>query len=200
VKQRSGVALETAAVVLAGCAVGGAIGVVGVLVGLLVARRLREMPRVRCVASDWDLKIYGETGPLGRAVCSFELDLFNEGLATGLRGLSVVFYGEDGNRAAAGRLSDSVPRRRLWTLDLPSRRWVHASVYTLMEGETVRDASGFRRVYLVGEFPDGTTFERKIVERQYFVAARKITAGARKNYLASHNFRSRLLGKRRAAG
>jgi hypothetical protein len=57
------------AVVLAGCAVGGAIGaigVVGVLVGLLIGRRLREMPRVRCVASDWDMKIYGETGPLGR--------------------------------------------------------------------------------------------------------------------------------------
>jgi hypothetical protein len=51
------VELETAiAVLLAGCAVGGAIGVVGVLVGLLVGRRLREMPRVRCVASDWDLK------------------------------------------------------------------------------------------------------------------------------------------------
>jgi hypothetical protein len=151
-------------VILAGCAVGGAIGVVGVLVGLLVGRRLREMPRVRCVASDWDLKIYGKTGPLGRAVCSFEIDLFNEGLPTGLRGPSVVFYGEAGRRAAAERFSDSVSRRYLWTLDLPSRRWVHASVYALLEGEAVRDASGFRRVHLVGEFPDGTTFERKIVE------------------------------------
>jgi hypothetical protein len=195
------VGLETAiAVVLAGCAVGGAIGVAGVLVGLLVGRRLREMPRVRCVASDWDLKIYGETGPLGRAVCSFEIDLFNEGLATGLRGPSVVFYGEDGRRAAAERLSDSVSRGDLWTLDLPSRRWVHASVYAVLEGESVRDASGFRRVHLVGEFPDGTTFERKIVERQDFIATRKRTGDARKDYVASHNFRSRLLGRRRAAG
>jgi hypothetical protein len=97
------VELETAiAVILARCAVGGAIGVVGVLVGLLVGRRLREMPRVRCVASDWDLKIYGKTGPLGRAVCSFEIDLFNEGLPTGLRGPSVVFYREDGRRAGSG--------------------------------------------------------------------------------------------------
>jgi hypothetical protein len=195
------VGLETAiAVVLAGCAVGGAIGVAGVLVGLLVGRRLREMPRVRCVASDWDLKIYGETGPLGRAVCSFEIDLFNEGLATGLRGPSVVFYGEDGRRAAAERLSDSVSRGDLWTLDLPSRRWVHASVYAVLEGEAVRDASGFRRVHFVGEFPDGTTFERKIVERQDFIATRKRTGDARKDYVASHNFRSRLLGRRRAAG
>ena len=83
------------------------------------------------MASVWDLKIYGETGPLGRAVCSFEIDVFNEGLATGLRGLSVVFYGEDGRRAAEGRLSDSVSGRDLWMLDLPSRRWVHASVYAL---------------------------------------------------------------------
>ena len=171
----------------------------GVLVGLLVGRRLREMPRVRCVASDWDLKIYGETGPLGRAVCSFEIELFNEGLATGLRGISVVFYGEDGRRTAEGRLSNSVSRRSLWTLDLPSRRWVHASVYALLEGEAVRDASGFRRVHLVGEFPDGTTFERKIVERQYFVAARKRAGDARKDYVPSHNLRSWLLG-RRAAG
>jgi hypothetical protein len=73
-------------------------------------------------------------------------------------------------------------------------------VHALLEGEAVRDASGFRRVHLVGEFPDGTTFERKIVERQYFVAARKRTGDARKDYAASHNFRSRLLGRRRAAG
>ena len=163
------------AVVLAGCAVGGAIGVVGVLVGLLVGRHLREMPRVRCLASDWDLKIYGETGPLGRAVCSFEMDLFNEGLPTGPHGPSVVFYGED-------------------------RRWVHASVYALLEGEAVREASGFRRVHLVGEFPDGTKFERKIVLRQYFVSGHKWAGDARKDYVASYNFRSRLLGSRRAAG
>jgi hypothetical protein len=194
------VGLETAvAAVLAACAVGGAIGVAGVLVGLMVGRRLREMPRVRCVASDWDLKIYGETGPLGRAVCSFEIDLFNEGLATGLRDPSVVFYREDGRRTTAQRLSDSVSRRDLWTLDLPSRRWAHASVYALLEGEAVRDASEFRRVHLVGEFPDGRTFERKIVERQNFIASRKRSGDARKDYLASHNIRSWLLGRRAAS-
>jgi hypothetical protein len=111
-----------------------------------------------------------------------------------------MFYAEDGRRAAEGRLGDPAFRRDLWTLDLPSRRWVHASVYALLEGEAVRDASGFRRVHLVGEFPDGTTFERKIVERQDFIATRKRTGDARKDYVASHNFRSRLLGRRRAAG
>ena len=75
---------------------------------------------------------------------------------------------------------------------------MHASVYALLEGEAVRDASGFRRVHFVGEFPDGTTFERKIVERQYFVAARKRTGDARKDYVANHNFRSWLLGRRAA--
>jgi len=45
----------------------------------------------------------------------------------------------------------------------------------------------------VGEVPDGATFERKIVERQ-------VSVDARKDYAASHSFRSRLLGRRRAAG
>src|SRR5687768_13297422 len=70
------VSLEAAAVavVLICCAVGGAIGVAGVLVGLLVARRFREMPRVKCVASDWDMTDYEGAGPLRRVVCSFEVD------------------------------------------------------------------------------------------------------------------------------
>lgn len=188
------------AVVLAACVVGGAIGAAGVLVGLLIGRRLRETPRVRCVVSEWDLRTYEGTGPLGRAVCSFEIDLFNEGLATGLRGPSVVFYGEDGRCMAVGCLKDAASRRDLWAIDLPSRRWTHVSVYASLEGEEALNASGFRRVHLVGGFPDGATFERKIVERQDFVATRKLAGDARKDYVASPNLRTRLLGRRKAAG
>jgi hypothetical protein len=65
--------------VLIGCAVGGTIGVVGALVGLVVSRRFREMTRVKCAASDWNLTVHEGAGPLERAVCSFEVDLFNEG-------------------------------------------------------------------------------------------------------------------------
>ena len=105
-------------------------------------------------------------GPLGRAVCSFEVDLFNEGaLATGLRGPSVAFDGADGDRVAVARLKDAVSKQDLWALDLPSRSWTHASVYALLE-EEVQDALSFRRVHLVGEFPDGNNFETKMVERR----------------------------------
>jgi hypothetical protein len=130
-----------AAVILIGCVVGGTIGVAGVLVGLVVARRFREMPRVKCVASEWDLTVHEAAGPLGRAVCSFEVDLFNERtLTTGLRGPSVAFYGEDGARVSVAHLKDAVSKQRVWALDLPSRRWTHASVYALLEGEEAQDA------------------------------------------------------------
>jgi hypothetical protein len=172
----------TIAVVLIGCAVGGTIGVAGVLVGLVVGRRLREMPRVKCVASDWDVTVYEGADPLGRAVCSFEVDLFNEGaLATGLRGPSVALDGEDGARVAVVRLKDASSKQDLWALDLPPRKWAHASVYALLEGDEVQDALGFRRVHLVGEFPDGNAFEAKVIERGDFVATRKKAGDARRD-------------------
>ena len=171
----------------------------GVLVGLFVGRRFREMPRVKCVASDWDVAVYEGAGPLGRAVCSFEVDLFNEGaLATGLRGPSVAFDGADGDRVAVARLKDAVSKQDLWALDLPSRSWTHASVYALLE-EEVQDALSFRRVHLVGEFPDGNNFETKMVER------RTTSPPARgpptpQDYVASRNLRARFLERKRATG
>lgn len=192
------------AVVLIGCAVGGTIGVAGVLVGLVVSQRFREMPRVKCVASDWDVTVYEGAGPLGRAVCSFEVDLFNEGaLATGLRSPCVAFDGEDGARVAVVRLKDAVSKRDLWALDLPPRKWAHASVYALLEGDEAQDTLGFRRVHLVGEFPGGNVFEAKVIERGDFVAARKRAGDARKDYVASRNLRARFarfLERRRTAG
>ena len=167
---------------LAGCLVGGTIGVVGVLLGLLAARRLRERARVRCVATDWQLE-FQKTGALHEAVCTFELDLFNEGqLATGLRGVSVALYGED-EKVAIERLRDPTSKEPLWAIDLPSRRWTHASAYARFEDEEARMLSGFRRASLLGQFPDGRAFELTIVERR--------------DYVANWNFYSRLRGRRR---
>ncbi len=193
---------EVTAVVLlalAGCAVGGGIGVAGVLLGLLAARRLSERARVRCVATDWRLE-FKKTGALREAVCSFELDLFNETqLATGLRGLCVALYGED-EKPAIERLRDPVTKESLWAIDLPSRRWTHASAYALFEDEEARMLSRFRRADLLGRFPDGRAFELTIAERRDFVASPKKAVTSRQDYVANRNFYSRLRGRRRTAG
>ncbi len=191
--------VATVLFVLAGCAVGGGIGVAGVLLGLLAARRLRERARVRCVATDWQLE-FQKSEAQHEAVCSFELDLFNETqLATGLRGVSVALYGED-DKMAIGRLRDPTSKEPVWTIDLPSRRWTHASAYVAFEGEEARMLSGFRRADLLGRFPDGRVFKLTIVERRDFVASPKKVAPNRQEYVANRNFYSRLRGRRRTAG
>jgi hypothetical protein len=121
-------------------------------------------------------------------------------LAIGLRSPCVAFDGEDGARVAVVRLKDTATKRDLWALDLPSRKWAHASVYALLEGEEAQDALSFRRVHLVGEFPDGNAFETKMVERVDYVATRKRAADARKDYVASRNLRARFLERKRTAG
>ena len=185
--------------VLAGCALGSGIGVAGVLLGLLAARRLREQARVRCVATDWRLE-FQKSGALHEAVCSFELDLFNETqLATGLRGVSVALYGED-DKVAIERLRDPTSKEPLWAIDLPSRRWTHASAYVLFEDDEARMLSGFRRADLLGRFPDGKVFKLTIVERRDFVASPKKVVSSRQEYVASRTFYSRLRGRRRTAG
>jgi hypothetical protein len=184
---------------LIGCLVGGGIGVAGMLLGLLAARRLREHARVRCVASDWQLE-FKKTGALREAVCSFELDLFNEAqLATGLRGVSVALYEED-EKVAIERLRDPTSKEPLWTIDLPSRRWTHASAYVLFEDEEAQMLSGFRRADLLGRFPDGRVFKLTIVERRDFVASPKRIVPDRQEYAANRNLYSRLRGRRRTAG
>ena len=171
----------------------------GMLLGVLVARRLREHPRVRCVATDWQLE-FQKSGELHEAVCTFELDLFNETqLATGLRGVSVALYGED-EKAAVERLRDPTSKEPLWTIDLPSRRWTHASAYVVFEDEEARMLSGFRRADLLGRFPDGKVFKLTIVERRDFVASPKKAVSDRQDYVASRNFYSRLRGRRRTGG
>ncbi len=188
-----------ALIVLAGCAIGGAVGVAGVLAGLLVGRRFRELPRVRCVATDWELT-FEKTGSGRRAVCSFELDFFNEGqLATGVRGVSVALRGGDG-RALVERLRNRNSGEPLWSIDLPPRRWTHASASAVFESEEAGELAAFRSAHLLGQFPEGREFELRIVEREDFVAAPKKATSDRRDYVASRNFRSRLLARRRTAG
>ena len=99
---------------------------------------------------------------------------------------------------AVARLKDAVSKQDLWALDLPSRSWTHASVYALLE-EEVQDALSFRRVHLVGEFPDGNNFETKMVEgglRRHQQEGRRHP----QDYVASRNLRARFLERKRATG
>ena len=173
-----------AATAIYGALVGGVLGMVGVLVGMLVERHLRERGQVRCVISNWELTAAGSR-PLGqeKAVCSFEVDLFNEKpSATGLRDVSVVFLREDGEGQMIGPLRSSDSDEEVGVLNLPPRRWMRGSLYALFEGEEAREISGFREAYFVGYFPDGSGFRQRIVERKDFVATRKRKHAVRKEY------------------
>ena len=169
---------EAAAAVYSALA-GGVLAALCVLAGMFAGRYLRERGKVRCVVWGWEMT---EAGALGQAVCSFEVDLFNERPSpTGLRGVSVEFF-RNGERLAASPLRISVSDEELGVLNLPSRRWVHTSLYTLFEGEEARRLTGFRRAEFVGYFPDGRAFRRKIVERKDFVVGHKKKTIKRKDY------------------
>lgn len=190
---------EVALITLAGCATGGVIGVAGGVAGLLVGRRFREFPRVRCVATDWEM-VFEKTDSGRRAVCSFELDLFNQGqLATGLRGVSLSVRAGDG-RASVERLRETGSEEPLWAIDLPPRRWVHASAYAAFEVEDIGELAAFRSAHLLGQFPEGRTFDLKIVEREEFVAAPKRATSEHHRYTASLNLRTGMLARRRDTG
>lgn len=63
---------------LIGCPVGGILSVGGVLLGVRMGRRFRELLRVKCEATNWELT-FEKAGPVRLATCTFEVDLFNEG-------------------------------------------------------------------------------------------------------------------------
>ncbi len=141
---------------LIGCLVGGVLSVGGVLLGVRMGHRFRELPRVKCVATNWELA-FEKAGPVRLATCTFEVDLFNEGqLATGLRGVSVALRGGgEGEEEAVviGRLKDPASIEPLWAIDLPARRWAHANAYAAFEGKDARRLSRFRGANLLGQFP-----------------------------------------------
>jgi len=160
--------------------VGVALATVGVLVGVLIERRLRENKKVRCVASGWEMT---EAEPLGWAACSFEVELFNERPSpTGLRGVCVEFL-RDGGQPTVGRLRLPASTEVLGVLNLPPQQWVRMSLHAFFEGQEARSLTDFQRADFVGYFPDGRVFRRKIVERKNFVAGLKKKHASRKNYV-----------------
>ncbi len=78
--------------------------------GLRVERRFRELPRVKCVATNWELA-FEKAGPVRLAICTFEMDLFNEGqLATGLHGdRDAVRGGKRGKRRESSSDASKTP-------------------------------------------------------------------------------------------
>lgn len=171
-----------------GAIAGGALAMIGVLTGMFAERYLQERGKVRCVVSDWQLAFY-EAGASGgepvRAVCSFEVNLFNERtLPSGLRGVSVAFV-QNGEEEVVGRLRSSISDEEVEVLNLPSRRWVCVSLYGYFEVEEARKLSNFERADLVGYFPDDRKFRQRIVVRKDFVASRKRFVATRKNFVAA---------------
>jgi hypothetical protein len=149
---------------------------------VFVTLRLQKRARVRCVVWDWEL-ILREDGPDEQAMFSFECYLLNDGrLSTSLSGVYVLFV-RDGEREVAGHLMDlfsGEKLRRVW--DLPPGQGMRLSLY---EGEEAREVSDFRRADLVGRFPDGRLFRRKIAGREDFVVGHKRVGASRKNFAGS---------------
>ena len=160
--------------------VGGVIAMIGVLLGVLVERQLQWRGKVRCVVSDWNLSFL-QAGELNQAMCSFEVNLFNEKpLATGLRDVRVVFVWDDGEEIV-GRLRDVLLREGV-TLNLPPREWVQASLHGRFDDQEARKLHSFRRAEFVGYLPDGRAFRQRIIGRKDFVVRRKRLFSSRKDY------------------
>jgi hypothetical protein len=84
-----------------------------------------------------------EVEPLGWAACSFEIEMFNEksgtdGVARRPRGVS-----PDGKPPAVGRSGKSAFDRSIGVLNLPSQRWVRATLHAFFEG---KETAGISRV------------------------------------------------------
>lgn len=159
---------------------------IGLLAVAFVALRLlRRRGKVRCVVWDWELRFFRGGEPGGQAVLSFEGYLLNEGsLPTSLHDARVLFV-RDGAREVIGHLRHSDSDEDLQVLNLPSCRGVYVSLYATFEGEEAREVPGFWRADLVGRFPNGRIFRRKIAGREDFMAARKKVSASRKDFAAS---------------
>ncbi len=166
---------------LYGALAGGIVAITGVLAGMFAERRLRGRRKVRCVIWGWKTTVR-EAGPLSRAVCSFEVDLFNERSSpTGLRSVSVALL-RDGEQRAVARLRAADSDEELGVLNLPPQQWVHTGLYAFFEGEVAQELVNFRQADFVGYFPDGKEFRRKIIVRKNFVVTRKKKHSTRKDY------------------
>jgi hypothetical protein len=193
--------MVAASYALIGCLVGGVLSGGGVLLGVRMGCRFRELPWVKCVAANWELA-FEQARPIRLARCTFEVDLFKEGqLATGLRSVSVALRvrGEGKEEAVVvGRLKDPASKEPLWAIDLPARRWAHANAYAAFEGG--RLLSGFRGANLLGQFPDGRVFDIAIVRRGNFLVSSKKVVLERQERIARRNLPARFRWHRRPTG
>lgn len=163
-----------------GAIVGGLLAMAGVVAGMTIERRLQWRGKVECVVSNWDLN-FQQAGALSQAMCSFDVDLFNEQpFATGIRDVRVVFVRNDGEEVI-GKLRDVLLREGV-ILNLPSRQWFHASLHGRFDDHDTRRLRDFRRVEFLGYFPDGREFRQRIIGRKDFVARRKRLFSRRKDY------------------
>ena len=170
--------------------VGGVLAMIGVLAGMFLESRLQRHGKLRCVVSNWELT---EVTPLGQAFCTFEVYLFNESiLATGLRDISIAFY-QDSESELVCSLKDRPSAQSFRVLDLPPRRWVHARPYALFEADEAQRLIDFRRVEVVGRFPDGSIFRQMVVSREDYVVTRSRPVGSRMDY-AARPWRHRMFG------
>ena len=162
----------------------GVVALIGVLVVISILRYLYRRGKVRCVISGWRLWIR-QGGPSGKAVCAFEVYLYNPGsLPTGLSRLSVAFS-HNGVQRVSERLRDSTSDDYLSVLNLPPRRGATLSLYAVFEGEEAHELFDCQWAQFVGRFPDGRIFKQKIVGRGNFVASRKRLGASQKEFVAS---------------
>ena len=163
-----------------GAIVGGLLAIAGVLAGMSIERRLQWRGKVECVVSNWDLN-FQRAGALNQAMCSFDVDLFNEQpFATGIRDVRVVFVREDGEEVT-GTLRDVLLREGV-VLNLPPRQWFHASLHGRFDDQDARKLREFRRVEFLGYFPDGREFRQRVIDRKDFTVRRKKLFSRRKDY------------------
>ena len=162
----------------------GMVALIGALVVMSIRRYLHRRGKVRCIVSGWRLWIQ-KGGPSGKAVCAFEVYLYNPGaLPTGLSRVSVAFS-HNGVRRVSERLRDSTSDDYLRVVNLQPQRGTTLSLYAVFEGEEAQELFGCQCAEFVGRFPDGRIFKQKIVGRGDFVASRKRLGASQKDFVAS---------------
>ena len=195
--------MVAASYALIGCLIGGVLSVGGVLLGVRMGRRFRELPRVKCVAANWELA-FEKAGPIRLATCTFKVDLFNEGqLATGLRGVSVALRvgGEGGRGGGHGWTPQRSHFQRASLGYRPAGPALgHANAYAAFEGKDARMLSGFQGANLLGQSPDGRGFDIAIVRRGNFLASSKKVVLERQERIARRNLLARFRWHRRPTG
>jgi hypothetical protein len=158
----------------------GAVGIAGVVIGLVIDRVIQRQGKVRCVMEPIRLWIIAtreddltvRTLPLPEEIldeevvernrdygggdeairCSVEAKLFNEKeIKTGIRDVMLVFE---------GRSTVGLKMREF--VNLPSREWIPLSLFGPIGLEDARKLTRCDKVWLRGYLPDDTRFNERI--------------------------------------